>query len=337
MILTCPSCTMRYLVSEGAVGPLGRQVKCAHCGNQWFQDGEEGLDEALYDDPITNKPVPVIDMVDVPEIDASEALLEQRLAGFQSILQKEIDAAAVVDEIPHGVRPLENDELVIPPPKTKKSIRIPKADARTGGFLAAGAVFLSILCVILALQPQISRAWPASNLLYGFFGMLPSVPGEGLTLNNLQAKFENGQVLMKGDITNPGLETIKVPSVLVSFTDKHDEVIGVVLIAPPAKSVEPGEKVSFDVVHTVSDNAVDATFAFSYMRAEATNVVEETPAPEAEVQEPAVEQEPTSEAVPETAPEIVPELQEPETHAPEISEPHNEEPATNSAPVHSEE
>jgi predicted Zn finger-like uncharacterized protein len=272
---------MRYLVSEGAVGPSGRQVKCAHCGHQWFQEGEEGLDEALFDSPVSNDSVPDVEMIDGPELpeyqmteeEASEALLEQRLSGFQSILQKEIDAAEAltkpkVEEIPAGVRPTDQDEVVIPPAKTKKAIRIPKADARTGGFLAAGAVFLGMLCLLLVLQPQVSRIWPASNLFYSFFGMKAAAPGAGLTLNNLQAKFEDGHVYMMGDITNPGEETKSVPTVLATFIDKNDNVVGTVLIAPPSKIVEPGDKASFDVTYDAAPETAEAvTFAFTYMKA----------------------------------------------------------------------
>jgi predicted Zn finger-like uncharacterized protein len=37
VILVCPSCQTRYLVADTAIGPAGRQVRCAACKHSWFE------------------------------------------------------------------------------------------------------------------------------------------------------------------------------------------------------------------------------------------------------------------------------------------------------------
>lgn len=271
---------MRYLVAEGAVGPNGRQVKCAHCGHKWFQDGEEGLDEALFD--VEDEAPAVQAKPSAPErlpegaIAFEDHPLQEDDAGdFQSILQKEMagDAKSAkrgrdIPEIPEGVRPEQGGQgdLVMP---SKRGLKLPGMDARLGGFATAALIFVLIFGVLLLMQPQVSRLWPPSNMIYSAIGLTPVAPGEGLSLANLQAKFEDNQVTLSGDINNLKPNALDVPAVLASFIGADDAVLGQVLIPPPIDRIKGEGNVSFSAVHAdVPAAATNVTFAFSYMKAE---------------------------------------------------------------------
>tara|TARA_Y100000590_G_scaffold330927_1_gene375972 strand:- start:3809 stop:4222 length:414 start_codon:yes stop_codon:yes gene_type:complete len=38
MLITCSSCNSKYLINSADLKPSGRNVKCANCGNSWFQN-----------------------------------------------------------------------------------------------------------------------------------------------------------------------------------------------------------------------------------------------------------------------------------------------------------
>ena len=41
MMISCTSCHSKYLVNSADLKPGGRNVQCAKCGNQWYQDGAD--------------------------------------------------------------------------------------------------------------------------------------------------------------------------------------------------------------------------------------------------------------------------------------------------------
>ena len=57
MILTCPACSTKYVVKDGAIPPAGRQVRCASCKHSWHQDPDDGaLPVAVEPEAIARAP-----------------------------------------------------------------------------------------------------------------------------------------------------------------------------------------------------------------------------------------------------------------------------------------
>jgi predicted Zn finger-like uncharacterized protein len=58
MIVTCPSCSTRYLVDPRALGSSGRTVRCANCANTWHQEPAADLPRTLEVVPDEFEPRP---------------------------------------------------------------------------------------------------------------------------------------------------------------------------------------------------------------------------------------------------------------------------------------
>lgn len=272
MILTCPACTMRYLVAEGAVGPEGRRVRCAHCGHQWFQEAETGLDEQLFAaDP----------EIDISFDEEDDAPFEMPSEGeeaddFQSILQKELQEAP----IPEGVKPVHiHEDITLPEPSSKKNVKLPPE--KLGGFATAAIVWVVIIGALIFMQPQISRAWPPSNLFYNLVGLKPVPPGEGLGLDGLRAEMGEGKIRLTGDIINLKEKELKVPSVMATIVDVDGKMIDRISIAPPVARLKPEGRVTFDVAYPkIPDGAANVNYAFSFVKIKAEKETLDETAPE---------------------------------------------------------
>ena len=62
MLISCNKCFSKYLINTADIKPDGRMVKCAKCGNQWFQDNnfnqtDDKLDSSpsVVSDSVVNK------------------------------------------------------------------------------------------------------------------------------------------------------------------------------------------------------------------------------------------------------------------------------------------
>ncbi len=84
MILTCPECSTKYVVKDGAIPEGGRKVRCASCKHSWHQDPDVLDDEAPEAvEPATTPadvPTPQIDET-IPFAGAGDVVLDEQAAG----------------------------------------------------------------------------------------------------------------------------------------------------------------------------------------------------------------------------------------------------------------
>ncbi len=95
MMITCPDCSTAYRVSAAALGPEGRDVKCARCGTRWHADPEP--DTASIE-------------TDIPEEIEEEAFAEQP-AREMALAGDEADPFDAAPDAEGGDEP-DDDDIV---------------------------------------------------------------------------------------------------------------------------------------------------------------------------------------------------------------------------------
>lgn len=226
MILICPSCGKRYLVPSGALGSAGRRVRCAACGESWFQEPppQEPEPEAAvtsFDEPVITPP---------PE-----------------------------DIEPPPLRPGYNVPAIRRPKEKKKGIF---GCVMLGVFVLAlltGGVFARSF--VVDAWPPAARLYELVGLPIPVPGaglVLHDVATER------QVKGGVPILVVTGTIANPTQEVREVPKLRVSLRDAHRREIQAWVFAADTGKLVPGEFVKFGgEFANPSTEAVDLTLTFT--------------------------------------------------------------------------
>lgn len=210
MILTCPSCSTRYLSDPASLQPNGRMVRCANCGHSWFQKPPEDM--------------PLSVAQDAPRMGGS--------------VQVGRTAAA-------GVGTIGGAERLTPvsPRPRRKGI---SASAIAIWLLIL--VALGVLgAAFYQYRVEIVRSWPQTASVYGLAGI--DVTSSGLVFRNVateRAMNDGLPVLtVNGQVVNVTDQALPIPRIRVSLLDEEGEELYYWTFALQQTRIGPGAATDF--------------------------------------------------------------------------------------------
>lgn len=247
MILVCPECSTRYLMSASAIGEGGRDVRCAKCDHQWFQDyeaeeftpqAEETFSPDLPggDSFISMDNLPDDEDVETDEGDSKES---EETSSSDEPLEEEA--------IPDSVKPLPEGSNV---PAHISDVVAVSLQARMTGYGAALGLFLILAVCGFIFKQTIVSAWSPAAMIYELAGTPVAMQGEGLVMESLSASLMRDKtgkdvLVLKGRVINLTDHSIDVPPMVAILRSTNGEDGEHWMIDAPVDQVEPGASFAF--------------------------------------------------------------------------------------------
>jgi predicted Zn finger-like uncharacterized protein len=233
MILSCPACQTRYLVPDAAVGPGGRQVRCASCQHSWH--AEPPVTDAPVPEPIVAAPEAAGEPVESQTEPLAEPLAEPAPAPPEAPPPAPVAAAPVaLRDAPDGPDPF----AAAPPFRPRPT------PARTWILiaLAAAVLLLGALAAVVALGP------PAIGSKLGLWPDGAVTLTIQVTQKPERRPMESGNELFSvtGRIVNQTETAQSVPNIRAQLLDAQSRVVYSWTIARPTATLAPGASAEFD-------------------------------------------------------------------------------------------
>lgn len=241
MILTCPECSTKYVVKDGAIPPGGRQVRCAACKASWHQDPDpqEAADEAA-EQVVDEGGAVAADPVAVPDPDGSVITQPEPPAVAEPAEESDDSQWQTVETGPTWSEPEHVDERVEFEPDFHDE---PIEERRSG--------FRMVLIALLAAALAAVAFWflaPASLKARVGLSQSGETQLQVMGLSQARQRLASGNDLftVSGRIVNPTGESQRVPPLEAELlADNKQTVIYRWTIAPPADTLEPNDSTVF--------------------------------------------------------------------------------------------
>ena len=268
MILTCPACSTKYVVKDGAIPPGGRQVRCASCKHSWHQDSDIAAEAPAEPDEQSVAEAAMIDPATGPEAE-ERAYEEAAIADAAEVAAT--PAETVGDSEPaapperdqwdnaEGITGAEAAAALSPEPATQWVSGAPPAEAEEFEPFYEPELaeerrrripaLVWLLLVVVALAVAGWFLAPDSLRQRLGLGAAAGTPLEVMVTNSDRQKLASGNELfaVSGRVINPTDEAQRVPPLKAELLDAtRKRVVYSWTIAPPAATLAPGASASFN-------------------------------------------------------------------------------------------
>jgi predicted Zn finger-like uncharacterized protein len=207
MILTCPNCATRYQ-TDAAIAAPGRNVRCAKCGQVWFQS------------PPEPEPEPALE----PELEMTESMAAAAPGAAQNAMAPETGAYAEDDAEAHErqARYEAHRQRAEPLPDRPRP-----SFARIAGWVVLIVIIIAIIFAIISYRQSIASVWPQTSSMYAAIGMKVNVLGLDLRDVTPAQTFDAGQpqLELSGRVVNVAKRRIPVPHMRVALFDGEEREI----------------------------------------------------------------------------------------------------------------
>lgn len=222
MILTCPQCATRYQIEDGKFPAGGRNVRCAKCAHQWFQEPpapEPEVGVTAAGDEITPPPLPP----------PASALAQP-------------SADALVRSVATSPARIVAPEAAAAPAKQRG-----ERSAAAAGWIGLAAILFLIVWGGVRYRDTIAGVWPQTSSLYAMLGMPVNARGLAFTGVNYRRDTEEGQqvLMVNGNVVNVTSRELAVPEIAVVLTDNDKRQLDRWVFSAGVTRLKPGQKIAF--------------------------------------------------------------------------------------------
>jgi predicted Zn finger-like uncharacterized protein len=263
MLLVCPSCLTRYVVPDSAIGPAGRQVRCASCRHSWFQDGPSTAPTP----PIAPVVAQVIEQAAAPAEMADAAPPADAATGSVSTEPEPAPPQTQPGFTSFDTPPPSYRDRVVMTPSPPVAIETPATTAFAAS--SDGLPERSQFAHEPPFKPRRNpmKLWTYAAFAFAAFIMLAggALWYSGALENSLSSSTREPDLkivlnpdlelgrdgdgspyfIASGSIVNPTGETVKIPEMLVTLKDSGGRSVYNWKMKPPVGSLAPGAKVDF--------------------------------------------------------------------------------------------